>query len=285
MKTTFLILFGLCLCVSTLAAGPLQEARINRIINDVSVLDPAKGAHKAALQEVIKNEIGVKTGIKSRSELLFQDETLTRLGPDSYFSFKPGTRDMALEKGTMLLQVPKGLGGAKIHTAAVTASITGTTIMLEHVPGKLLKVLVLEGSLRMSVNGTFGDSLLLLPGKMVIMNPHDKHIPEPVSVDLKKIVQTSSLVRMSKENGTGVITASVPSMDLIQHEIDLQGKEKNGHQLVDTNLIIPGGGSNVVMAGDDLDEQIEKRHNVGTPILLASNPTSTPVPVLFPPSV
>ncbi len=78
---------------------------------------------------------------------------------------------MALREGTMLLQVPKGLGGAKIRTAAVTAAITGTTIMLEHTPKKHIKVLVLEGSLRLSVNGTFGDSLLLLPGKMVIMAP------------------------------------------------------------------------------------------------------------------
>ena len=34
----------------------------------------------------------------------------------------------------MLLQVPKGLGGAKIHTAAVTAAITGTTIMMDIAP-------------------------------------------------------------------------------------------------------------------------------------------------------
>ena len=54
----------------------------------------------------------------------------------------------------MLLQVPKGIGGAKIRTAAVTASITGTTIMMEYHPKKSIKVLVLEGSLRLSVNGT-----------------------------------------------------------------------------------------------------------------------------------
>ena len=72
----------------------------------------------------------------------------------------------------MLLQVPKGIGGAKIRTAAVTASITGTTIMMEYHPKKSIKVLVLEGSLRLSVNGRFGDSLLLLPGQ----NGH--HAPE-----------------------------------------------------------------------------------------------------------
>ena len=77
----------------------------------------------------------------------------------------------------MLLQVPKGLGGAKIHTAAVTAAITGTTIMMEYSPGQYLKVLVLEGSLRFSRNGSFGDSVVLHPGKMVIMRPDAKRSP------------------------------------------------------------------------------------------------------------
>src|SRR3954464_9110875 len=183
MRIVFL--FAASFLVATFAiAGPLNEARVNKIINDVAVVDPVKGAHKASLQEVITEEIGVKTGIKSRSELVFQDETLTRIGPESYFSFKPGTRDMALEKGTMLLQVPKGLGGAKIRTAAVTAAITGTTIMLENIPAKHIKVLVLEGSLRLSLNNTPGHSVLLYPGRMVTMRPDAKHIPKPVTVDL-----------------------------------------------------------------------------------------------------
>src|SRR5690349_11606963 len=91
-------------------AGPLTEARVTKIINDVKVVEPP--AQRAArLNDLIHGERALTTGIKSRSELLFQDNTLTRLGPESYFSFKGGTRDMTLDRGTMLLQVPKGLGG------------------------------------------------------------------------------------------------------------------------------------------------------------------------------
>ncbi len=152
-------------------ASPLTSAEVTKIINRVSVIEPAKADRPAALRDVIKDDLGLQTGARSRSELLFQDNTLTRLGAETFFSFKTGTRDMTLEKGSMLLQVPKGLGGAKIHTAAVTAAITGTTIMMEYSPGKYLKVLVLEGSLRLSRNGSFGDSVVLHPGKMVIMRP------------------------------------------------------------------------------------------------------------------
>src|SRR6187397_2579023 len=81
----------------SLRAVPLEQAQINRIISDVRVVDPNAGAHPAQLHELIKNDLGVLTGVRSRSELLFQDLTLTRLGAETFFSFKPGTRDMTLD--------------------------------------------------------------------------------------------------------------------------------------------------------------------------------------------
>src|SRR6266480_1927758 len=114
-------------------AGPLTEARVTAIINQVRVSDPVAGNRAARVDDIIRGELALMTGIKSRSELVFQDSTLTRLGPESYFSFKSGTREMTLQRGTLLLQVPKGIGGAKIHTASVTAAVTGTTIMLEYI--------------------------------------------------------------------------------------------------------------------------------------------------------
>src|ERR1041385_9038854 len=199
-------------------AGPLTSAEVTKIINRVAVVDPATGQQPAKIRDVIKDDLGLQTGEKSRSELLFQDNTLTRIGAETFFSFKTGTRDMTLERGSMLLKVPKGLGGAKIHTAAVTATITGTTIMMEYSPKHYLKVLVLEGSLRLSRNGSFGDSQVLRPGKMVIMRPDAKAIPEPVDVDLAEIVKTSTLVNFP---GSKIL----PSMPLIQAAINDQAKD------------------------------------------------------------
>jgi hypothetical protein len=246
------------------AAGPLSSAEVTKIINRVSVIDPAKGGHPAVMREVIKDDLGLRTGARSRSELLFQDNTLTRIGAETFFSFKTGTRDMTLEKGSMLLQVPKGLGGAKIHTAAVTAAITGTTIMMEYIPGSYIKVLVLEGSLRLSRNGTFGDSLLLRPGKMVIMRPDAKKIPDPIDVDLEQIVKTSSLVNFPDE-------APLPSMPLMQAAIDEQKKQLAKSDLVPTNLVI-GHGTKVIFASGD---QVAKA--VGSISFLGLNSNGVPV--------
>src|SRR5437763_13401772 len=168
-KTVLVLSFvALLLLHSNLSAAPLTEAHVTKIVNQVKLVDPTAGDRNAKLDDVVRDDIALTTGIKSRSELLFQDNTLTRLGPESYFSFQTGSRDMTLHRGTLLLQVPKGLGGAQIHTAAVTAAITGTTIMIEFLPKKIIKVMVMEGSLRLS-NGRLGDSLLLTPSRMVIM--------------------------------------------------------------------------------------------------------------------
>src|SRR2546421_8579205 len=245
-------------------AGPLTSAEVTKIINRVSLIDPAKGTHPALLRDVIKDNLGLQTGARSRSELLFQDNTLTRVGAETFFSFKTGTRDMTLEKGSMLLQVPKGLGGATIHTAAVTAAITGTTIMMEYSPKQYLKVLVLEGSLRLSRNGSFGDSVVLHPGKMVIMRPDAKNIPEPIDVDLAEIVKTSILVNFPGSN-------VLPSMPLIQAAITDQAKAVAKGILVPTNLVI-GQGTTMVLASNN---QLSK--TIGSLAGLAASQNGAPV--------
>ena len=237
------VALGCALSLQQSAAGPLTSAQITKIINRVRVVDPVKGGHPAIIREVIKDDLGLSTGEKSRSELLFQDNTLTRIGAETFFSFKTGTRDMTLERGSMLLQVPKGLGGAKIHTAAVTAAITGTTIMMEYVPHVYIKVIVLEGSLRLSRNGTSGDSVVLHAGKMVIMRPDEKKIPEPVDVDLKVVVKTSKLVNFSKD------AAPLPSMPLIATAINDQAKLLATKDLIPTNLVVSG--TKMVLASND----------------------------------
>jgi hypothetical protein len=284
LRRIIFLLSGVLLAF-TAQAGPLTEARVTKILNKVQVVDPVKGEHSASLQETIKDEIELRTGVKSRSELLFQDNTLTRIGPETSFSFKAGTREMSLDRGTMLLQVPKGLGGAKIRTAAVTAAITGTTILMEYTPRKHIKVLVLEGSLRLTANGRFGNSVVLRPGRMIIMRPDAKRIPAPVSVDLKRIVRSSSLVNMSKKSGP-----RLPSDELIDQEISRQEHEKGNASLVDTGLVIRGEGTvarNTTGGIVDILARTEQGRNFALAVVnpVSSNnggtaaPTPAPTPI------
>ena len=228
---------------------PLEQATITRTINDVRVLDPKNGSAPAKVSQVIKDEMGVKTGIKSRAELLFQDNTLTRLGAESYFTFRPGTREMSLDSGTLLLQVPKDHGGATIRSASITASITGTTILMENVPGKSVKFMVLEGSMRVAMNNRIGEALSLKAGKMIIVNPGAKNLPDPVNVDVRSVIKTSSLINpdLFSSSAKGK-PAVLPSMPLIAAVITEQDKQRGAGKLQDTNLVILGKGTKIVAA-------------------------------------
>jgi len=132
--STALLLTGLLTSSLTIAA-PLREARVTRIVNDVDLIAAENQRRDARANDVMRDDMILATGHKSRAELQFTDQTLARIGANSYFTFAEGTRNMELGKGTMLLKVPKGAGGAKISTQSVTAAITGTTVLLETNPG------------------------------------------------------------------------------------------------------------------------------------------------------
>src|SRR5688572_18754958 len=93
-------LLGTLLGGGNALAGPLQTAEVHKIVNDVRIVDGRQSsARPAKIRDIIKDEVGVRTGVQSRAELMFQDATLTRLGADTLFSFKAGTRNMSLERG------------------------------------------------------------------------------------------------------------------------------------------------------------------------------------------
>ena len=147
----------------------------------------------------------------------------TRLGAETFFSFQPGTRELNLERGSMLLQVPKGLGGARIRAASVTASITGTTVMVEYLAGTRIKLTVLEGSMEVRANAHPADKLSLRAGKMVIVSPDAKGLPTPMEVNLRGLMRDSVLINPVLFKGKAKLNlAALPSVGLIEKEIALQ---------------------------------------------------------------
>ena len=163
----------------------------------------------------------------------------------------------------MLLRVPKGAGGAKINSSAVTAAITGTTVMVEtHAVTKknknsYYKFIVLEGTARLYLPGRLGESTLVKAGQMIIMRADSKKIPEPVDVDIGKITQSSLLV-------TGFSTP-LGSEALIAFEKTKQNEQKNSGQLYETNLVIYGAGTNVVLADPNtVDVAVSAESNANT---------------------
>ena len=118
--------FAFAICFpNSVRADELKEAKVTQIIQDVRVLPSGAAARPAALNDDVRQGTAVRTGIQSRSELTFKDQTITRLGEKTIYSPGAGVRTIDVGSGQFLLYLPKKSGGAKVKMGPVTAAITG----------------------------------------------------------------------------------------------------------------------------------------------------------------
>ena len=106
-------------------ADELKEAKVTQVIQDVQVLPSNASPRPAAVNDNVRQGTAVQTGVRSRSELTFKDQTITRLGENTIFSVGEGARTIDLGSGQFLLWVPKKSSGTKVKMGTVTSAITG----------------------------------------------------------------------------------------------------------------------------------------------------------------
>jgi hypothetical protein len=242
MKTLLAITAVLCAASSLLHAADYAEAEFTRLFNEVKVLKENAAERDATVGLQIGAVTSVATGAESRAELRFPDKSLTRLGANSRFTLRGDKRTIDLDQGVMLLQVPKQMGGAKVRTAAVTAAVTGTTVMFEYLPGGFIKLIVIEGFVDLYFNKKPGQFTTVGKGQMIIMQVDSPTIPEPVDIDLKKLLKTSQLI--SAEDG------GMPNSREVADALKEQAQELKKGNLVETNLVIPGRGTLVELSNN-----------------------------------
>ena len=78
------------------SAEELKEAKVTRVIQDVRVLPSNASPRPAAVNDNVHQGTAVQTGVQSRSELTFKDQTITRLGEKTIFSVGEGPRTIDL---------------------------------------------------------------------------------------------------------------------------------------------------------------------------------------------
>ncbi len=222
-----------------LNAASTNEARLTRVKNHVQLAD-SNAARRASVNDIVGEEIVVRTGDGSRAELDFSDATVVRLAAHTSFDFNRGTRGLNLKDGAMLVQAPKEASGATIHAGSVAAAVAGTTVMIEYHPG-FYKFLVLEGTARSYRPGHLGDSVLVRAGQMVFGNP-EAALSDPVDVDIDRFMKTSRFI---------TDFPSLRSEKSIAAESQKQRREKSNKTLMDTNLVIFGGGTQVSVVGQE----------------------------------
>jgi hypothetical protein len=179
----------------TVAADSKKEARVTQIIRDVKILPADASARAAVVNDRVADDTGVRTGGDSRSELTFADLTITRLGANTIFSFNKAGRNAQVDNGSILLRVPKDSGGGRIRTSAVTVAVTGTTVIMESVRGGRNKLIVLEGSARLSLVKYPKQFQNARGGQMIDVPPGATTVPLPTNIDLNDLMRNHPLIR------------------------------------------------------------------------------------------
>ncbi|MEP6822310.1 MAG: FecR domain-containing protein [Chthoniobacterales bacterium] len=200
---------GACFCVASLFCSPIasgQNARVTQVVREVKLLPANAAARPASLNDEVREGIALRTGDRSRSELTFPDVTITRLGANSIFAFDQGGHSVNLEGGSVLLRVPKNSGGGSVRTTAITVAVTGTTLIVEGNRSGRSKLMVLEGSARLSLVKYPSQSRDVAAGQELDVPAGARTLGMPRNIDLNQVMKSHPLI-----TGFGPL----PSRDLI----------------------------------------------------------------------
>jgi len=205
----------------------LTESTFTEIVKEVNVVAAAtKSAQPGAVNQVVKAPDLVRTGPESRAELTAPDQTITRVGANTVFSFEPAGRDINLEKGNVLFHSPAGKGGGSIHSGGAAAAVLGTTLIVSSTGTGGFKVILLEGHGTVTLPN--GKSTTLKAGQLVFVLPGQTAFGPVLEINLGKLVGGSQLVHG--------FSNPLPSLNLIQNAINTQNKELKNGQLRDTGV-------------------------------------------------
>lgn len=214
-KILFAIMVALALGELAIAAER-KDARVTQVIKDVRLLTSKTATRPASVNDTVHEGTAVKTGIDSRAELTFADQTLTRLGANTLFSFGDAAKEFDLASGAILLCVPKEKGAVKINTAAATAAVTGGIAMAEAHSRSWTKFIVIEGEACVRLTNSTEPCLKLHPGEMLILPPEARRFTEKRNVNLRKLTGTAHLIRQAPLPGwvQELINAAVTNQEI-----------------------------------------------------------------------
>lgn len=181
----------------------------------------------------------MRTDGRLRTQLTFADHSIARLWAHTVLEVRDGGRNLVLQEGALFVDFPTGPGLTSVRGgAAVAVDVSGTTALFEYHP-KVFKLLVLNGTARLYRPSQVGDSVLVNAGQLVFGNPNVA-LSDPVDFDIKHFLKTSRFL-------SGF--PPLRSQGLIASEIQKQDLQKSQKVLMETNLVMYGGGTSVSATG------------------------------------
>lgn len=218
---SYFVILACSLTTPAVAETVKTDARVTQLIHEVSLLPHDSAPRQAVLNDMVIETTGVKTGGNSRAELTFADQTITRLGANTLYSFKNAGRRVELRNGSTLLRVPKDSRGAAIISSAVTIGITGTTVIFESTGGGSSRLTVLEGTARLTLVRARDQQREVAAGQSLEVPAGAVRLADPKQIDLAAFMKSSPLI---------VGFRPLPSENLINNAIRQQQQQQRGPQ-------------------------------------------------------
>jgi len=232
MKRKSLVGISLLAALS-LSAAELRESTLVQVVNEVKLAAPQAAEKDAKANDVVHAPDKIRTGAKSRAELKAPDNTLTRIGANTVFSFEQSGRVLNLEKGSVLFHSPAGRGGGTIKSAGASAAVLGTTLIVASTADGGFKCILLEGKGKITLpNGT---TQMLTAGDMIYVPAGAQSFGTIVKIDLGKLVQGSQLVNGFEDQ--------LPTLGDIHNEIAKQNIAIISGNYEETGVVIGRVGS------------------------------------------
>lgn len=221
--------------LSVAAAAPFQDGHLAEVVNDVRLTEPDGRMTHVGAKSVVEGG-AIQTGAASRAEVRFRDQSVLRIGDNTRVGFQPNSRTFELTSGAVLTQVPPAVGRTSLRVGAITATVTGTTLVVEALPNAYTKFISLDGTSRLCLEtGEWGrDCVLLRAGQMVIAAANPKSLPGAADVDLNRLIETCQFI---------TDFPALPGENRLVKAADAQRKRKSHGKFADTNLVIFGRGT------------------------------------------
>jgi len=139
------------------------------------------------------NEASLSTRSRGAGEMAL-DNGIVRAGSNT--SLRAAGKDsVTLDKGlAVVASKPRFFRpSVSVQTPSHRFQVRGTA-QIHHEPGKSLRVVVIEGRMTISLQSLSREKITLRAGEMLVIHPVEPALPEPLDIDLERLVSTAQLL-------------------------------------------------------------------------------------------
>ncbi|MBL9113458.1 MAG: FecR domain-containing protein [Verrucomicrobiaceae bacterium] len=183
-----------------------------------AVIKSTRGQTNVKAQTALVDGAMVMTAAKSSAELALTNGVV-----------RTGSTTMLRDDGKDRVTLQKGLAvvasrprffrpSLQVTTDKHLIKVKGTA-QIYNEPGKALRIVVIEGSLSIALQSLSRERVTLRAGQVLVVDPVESAIPEPLEVDLDRLIESAHLL-----SARGL--ESLPTQDLVSRAVEAQEREQ-----------------------------------------------------------